>query len=115
MIYAVNDSPAYSAALSGILIRDDDLWSRSNRQQPNAPDDYWYDEWDGEVNKGFYGTPYGFFQPNRLLSFWILKEAGKDKDPEFLRRYVSTGLIDVIELRDKLGDPFEPQFDPRRL
>ncbi len=114
LIYAVNDSPAYSAALSGILIRDDDLWSRSNRQQPNAPDDYWYDEWDGEVNKGFYGMPYSFFQPNRLLSFWILKEAGKDKDPEFLRRYVSTGLIDVIELRDKLGDPFEPQFDPRR-
>ncbi len=42
-----------------------------------------------------------------------LLEHIKNKDPDFIRRYVTTGLVDDFEVRDKLGLPFEPVFDPR--
>ncbi len=96
-VYAVNDSWDYSALLSGILASEEVL--------PVHYDDSWYQTPDGYI----YGLPYGFFQPNRLLSYWYIK----NKDPDFIRRYVTTGLVDDFEVRDKLGLPFEPVFDPR--
>ena len=48
-----------------------------------------------------------FFNPS-------LVAAGKDKDPDFLPHYVTTGQVDDIEFTDKLGRPFEPLLDPRR-
>lgn len=61
-----------------------------------------------------FGVPLGYFQPHRLMSYWLIKQAGKDKDPGFLRHYVTTGLVDDYNITDKLGDPFQPRFDPRR-
>ncbi len=75
-----------------------------------AYDDSWYETPDGYI----YGVPYGYFQPNRLLSYWLIKEARKDQDPNFLRRYVTTGLVDDFEVMEKTGEPFEPQFRPGR-
>ena len=108
LIYAANLSAKYNAVLSGI--------STIAHDHVPGPDENWYASppaggWDsGEPGKD-YGVPLGYFQPNRLLSYWYIK----NKKPDFLRRYVSTGLIEDFELRDKLGNPFEPQFDPRRL
>jgi hypothetical protein len=111
-IYAVNTNTEYNALLSGI--------STSEHDDPPADDENWFD-WppDGGWGSGelgyYYGVPFDFFQPNRLLSYWLIKEANKDKDSDFLRDYVRTGLIEGFELRDKLGNPFQPRFDPRRL
>ena len=97
-VYAVNDSWDYSALLSGILASDEIL-------PYLAVDDYWYETPDQFVC----GVPYGYFQRNRLLSYWYIK----NKHPDFIRRYVTTGLVDDFEVRDKLGLLFEPAFDPR--
>ena len=110
-IYAVNTTADYNALLSGIL--------KLKGFRP-AEDDDWYKSpldggYDSDEPGDCYGVPFDFFQPNRLLSYWLIKEANKDKDPDFLRGYVSTGLIEGFELRDKLGNPFQPRFDPRRL
>lgn len=111
-IYAVNASTDYNALLSGI--------STSEHDDLPAEDENWYEQapdegWDSGDPGFYYGRPFDYFQPNRLLSYWTLKEAGKLKDTDFLRRYVTTGLIEGYELRDKLGNPFQPRFDPRRL
>lgn len=107
-IYAVNTNTEYNALLSGI--------STSEHDDMPAYDENWY-EWppDGGWGSGelgyYYGAPFDFFQPNRLLSYWHIK----NQKPDFLRDYVSTGFIEGFELRDKLGNPFLPRFDPRRL
>jgi hypothetical protein len=100
-IFATNLSKPYNALLSGILTGED--------ASCVSYDDAWYETPDGQM----YGVPRGHFQPNRLLSYWLIRNGKKDKDPDFLRRFVTTGLMEDFEVVDKLGKRFEPQFDPR--
>jgi hypothetical protein len=107
-IYAVNTNTDYNALLSGISTSEHDDLPAYDENWFKSPLDGGYDSVEPRDN---YGVPFDFFQPNRLLSYWYIK----NKKPDFLRRYVSTGLIEGFELRDKLGNPFQPRFDPRRL
>ena len=102
LIFATNLNAGYNALLSGILT--------SEHEFNVAYDDSWYLKPDGDM----YGVPRGFFQRNRLLSFWTIKERKKDQDPDFLRRYVTTGLVEKFEVMEKTGEPFQPQFRPGR-
>ncbi len=102
LVYATNLNAGYNALLSGI--------STSEHEFNVAYDDTWYETPDGYM----YGVARGYFQPNRLLSFWTIKQRNKDKDPDFLRRYVTTGLVEKFEVLEKTGEPFEPQFRPGR-
>jgi hypothetical protein len=86
-----------------------DEWEWVDRTKPLAPDEDWYEDEQGE----FYGLPKGFFQPHRLMSYWEIIDTKKDQDPDFIKNYVSTGLIEGIKLTDKNGNPFEPRLDPR--